>query len=230
MDGSAHRRERIAAALLALCLHTAFLALLLHSFQQFAAQSRHRSETTLLLPRLAAPSAAPHVIDARGRPRRSRAPPKVAPQQETVLPAAPGNAAAPQPDIRSLGRSLFGCAPETYANLPAEQRARCPKPGEGLAIREAPNLMGEHSHVKDETHWQEEWARERSPALLPCLGGLNVLCLLEKIAAGKMSDFTDPRTWPRYEVKQLPPEDFRKIEDAYNAWHKAHADRPAPAQ
>jgi hypothetical protein len=65
--------------------------------------------------------------------------------------------------------------------------------------------------------------------MLPCLGGLDVLCLLEKIADGSLGDMADPRTWPHYEVQQLPPEDFQKIEDAYNAWHKAHPDHAAPA-
>jgi hypothetical protein len=231
MDVSAHR-DRIPAGLLVLWLHALALALLLYSFQRQARPQGGARETVLLLPRLARPSAAPAVIDARGRPRRAQPvlapPPVVAPG-----PALPRNApsTAPAPDIQGLGRSLFGCAPETYADLPAEQRARCPKPGGGLAARQAPDLMGGRSHVKDEAHWQEEWARERSPTVLPCMGGVDVLCLLRKIADGSLAEMADPRTWPRYEVKQIPPEDFKKLEDAYAAWHKAHPrGRPAPAQ
>jgi hypothetical protein len=33
---------------------------------------------------------------------------------------------------------------------------------------------------------------------------------------------TDPASWPTYEVKQLQPEDFYKIQQAYDDWHKAH--------
>jgi hypothetical protein len=29
--------------------------------------------------------------------------------------------------------------------------------------------------------------------------------------------------WPTYETKQLQPEDFYKIEQAYDEWHAAHA-------
>jgi hypothetical protein len=64
--------------------------------------------------------------------------------------------------------------------------------------------------------------------MLPCLGGLNVLCLVSKILDGSVSDFTDPATWPNYAVKEIPPEDFAKIEQAYEAWHRAHPAKPAP--
>jgi hypothetical protein len=83
--------------------------------------------------------------------------------------------------------------------------------------------MGSPSHVKDEAHWQDEWAREQSPPLLPCGGFINVLCFLGKIADGSWRDFGDPSTWPHYAVKQLAPEDFYKIEKQYDAWNKDHS-------
>ena len=87
----------------------------------------------------------------------------------------------------------------------------------------AQNLMGVPSQVKDEAHWQEELAHEQSPPILPCAGFLNVACLLGKIADGTLSDYGDPRTWPIYAVKKLPPEDFYKIEKEYDDWHAVHA-------
>ncbi len=220
-------RDRFPAALLALCLQVLLLAALILSLQQTATQKRILRETILVLPRLAPPQAAPRFIDARDKPRRLIAPLPVVPSPQSAGPAA----APERPDVRSLGKSLFGCAPEVYADLPPEQRAACARPGEGVAMNEAPNLMGGRSHVKDEAHWAEEYARAQSPTILPCLGGLDIMCLLTKLADGSIKHMADPRTWPRYEVEQIPPEDFYKIEQAYDAWHKAHPESPlAPAQ
>jgi hypothetical protein len=239
-SGVIKARERLPAAILALVIQALLLGLLLYAFPLTAPNRNLARETLLLLPRLVQPPppAAPSTIDARGPVRR---PPVFAPPIYTAPPstAAPPGVAAPQPDIQTLGRSLFNCAPENFANLSAEDRARCDRPGEGMAVAQPPNLLGGRSHVKDEAHWQEELAREQSPTVLPCMGGLDVLCLLQKIATNKMGDFTDPRSWPRYDVKQIPPEDFKKIEEAYDAWHKAHREpaaaappdsHPAPAQ
>jgi len=55
---------------------------------------------------------------------------------------------------------------------------------------------------------------------------LNPLCLAQKFADGSL---TDPETWPTYDVKQLQPEDFYKIEQAYDQWHKDHAPPPSPS-
>jgi hypothetical protein len=124
---------------------------------------------------------------------------------------------------RDSGRRLNNCAPENYANLPEDQRAKCQHPGAGVAIQQLPNLMGSPSHVKDEAHWQTELARKQSPTLLPCGGFINVACLLGKIADGTWTDYGDPRTWPNYAVKQLAPEDFYKIEKEYDDCHKDHS-------
>ena len=72
-------------------------------------------------------------------------------------------------DLRGFGRTLFGCAPEHYADLPPEEREHCPKPGESLAY-EPPDLMGGPSHVKDNPRWANALAHKQSPLLLP--GGL----------------------------------------------------------
>jgi hypothetical protein len=226
MDGSAFRRrvayrDRLPALVLTLGLQAAFLAVLIYSLQRVTPPMPVR-ETILRLPRLIEPRVRPKTIDARGLPRpRAAAPLSVTPTPNIAPRFAPGMAPS-QSDIQSLGRALNDCTPENYANLPPERRAHCARPGEGVAVQQAPPLMGGRSHVKDEAHWAEEYAREQSPVILPCLGGLDILCLLKKIATGEMSDFTDPRTWPHYQVQQIPPEDFYKIEQAYDAWHKAH--------
>ncbi len=90
-----------------------------------------------------------------------------------------------------------------------------------------PNLMGAPSRVKNQAIWRAELARAHSPALMPCLGGLDVMCMLLKMADGSLSDFGDPKTWPVYETQQLAPEDFYKIEQAYAEWHKAHPGKSA---
>ncbi len=220
------RTGRLPAVLLTVLLHGVLLALLVYSFQRFVAPRGPARETLLRLPRLIEPK--PRTIDARGNPRSNTGPPLFVPPERPAR--APPNAANP-PDVRALGRALFNCTPEAYANMAREQRVRCERPGEGMAMLEPPNLMGTRSHVKDEAHWQAEWAREQSPVVLPCLGGLNVLCLLKVIATGDFSEVTDPRKWPTYEVKQIPPEDFRKIEAAYDSWHRVHREANlAPAQ
>lgn len=212
---------RLPAILLTLCLQIALLLLLLHSLGRNVSPGAPLvRETYLRLPRLIEPSRAPRTIDARGNARPA-APVFVPPAWQSpsagIAPPIAGT-----PDIEGLGQALNHCAPEIFASLTREQRARCPNPGEGLAIRQAPPLMGMRSQVKDEAHWREELARKQSQVLLPCMGGLDVLCLLRKIATNSMSDFTDPRTWPRYQVEQIPPEDFYRIEKAYDEWHEAH--------
>jgi len=49
-------------------------------------------------------------------------------------------------------------------------------------------------------------------------------CLVKKFADHTLDD---PMTWPSYETKQLQPEDFYKIQQAYDEWHAAHAKAPA---
>lgn len=222
---SLRRPERIAGAVLAVAMQAGFLALLILSRPVFAPPPNAAHELTFILPRLE-PEAAPLPL---------RTAPLFAPMPAVRLPPppmAPPGASVPDmhalpatPDLRALGQSIFGCRVDLWANLTAEQRARCPRPGEGVAIQDAPNLMGTRSHVKDEAHWEDEWAREKSPPLLPCGGFVDVLCLLGKIADGSLSDYGDPKTWPHYEVQQLSKEDFYKVEQAYDAWNKAHPTR-----
>ena len=221
--GAVQRRvERFGGAILALAMQAGFLALLILSRPHFVQNQLASRELTFILPRL---EPVPAPLPLRTAPLFAPTPAVPLPPPVTALPAAPlpqMRALPATPDLRALEQSLFGCRLDLWSNLSAEQRARCPRPGEGVAIQEAPNLMGTRSHVKDEAHWEEEWAREKSPALLPCGGFVNVLCLLGKIADGSLSDYGDPKTWPHYEVQQLSKEDFNKVEQAYDAWNKAH--------
>ncbi|HEU4550926.1 MAG TPA: hypothetical protein VFS01_14595 [Rhizomicrobium sp.] len=137
-----------------------------------------------------------------------------------ALPPTPESSS--EPDVAGFGRMLFGCTPQTYADLPPDQKARCPEPGEGLQVRTEPDLMGMKSHVKDEARWQREWARVHGPILLPCGGFVDVVCLLAKIANGTLDDYGSPDRWPVYATKNLSPQNFHEIEEAYDAWHRDH--------
>jgi hypothetical protein len=137
-------------------------------------------ETILVLATL--PSVKPRVfqIDARGsRSSRISPAPQIAPSQN--LPAEnPPSPLGPAPDFKGFGRSLFGCAPEHYADLPAEERAHCPKPGEGLA-REPDLATPPRSHVKDELYWQEQFRRARVVYSICPPGPVPIAqCLLEQ--------------------------------------------------
>jgi hypothetical protein len=201
---------RAQGAALALLVQTSFVLVILLSPSRLVPPHNLAHETILLLHPL--PQTASGSIDARGAFLR-----KPAPVQIPILPNFAPPVLAPPSGILGFGRSLFGCAPEHYADLPPDEKARCPKPGEGLAIQEKPNLMGTPSHVKDEAHWAAQLARKKSPVEI--CPGLSILCLAGMIASG---DITDPQSWPIYETKQYPPEDFYKIEQAYDAWHKDH--------
>jgi hypothetical protein len=217
--------ERGASLLAALLLQGGFILILIASLPVLRPPVNLVRELTLFLP---------HQTPARTRtgPATLQAAPAIIttglrqpPEQAApgAVPAAP----VPIPGLQNFGQALSGCAPEQYARLTAEQQAHCPRPGAGVAIQELPNLMGGPSHAKDEAHWRDEWAREQSPALLPCGGFVNVMCLLGKIADGSLSDYGDPSRWPHYAVKQLAPESFYKVEQAYDAWDKAHPGPPA---
>ena len=223
------RSSRLAGAAGTLLLQAGFLLMFLASMPALRPPPELGRELNLILPRFRPPSSPPQQPQGMPRPVTVTPPLFLAPPDmpnnaltRPILPAAPG--------IGTFGQALNGCAPETYNNLTPDQRARCPRPGAGVAIREEPNLMGTPSPVKDEAHWAAELARKKSPPWLPCtmaIGnavGFSLVCLASKIADGSV---TDPRTWPIYETKQLAPEDFYKVQQAYDAWNGAH---PAQAQ
>jgi hypothetical protein len=120
------------------------------------------------------------VIDARGKSRNPSPGSRALPQSNAPIAIVP----APPSSLEAFGRSLFGCAPENYARLAADERTRCPPPGEGLAKWDDRNLLTPpKSRAKDEAYWQEQWNRAHwRPGLCP-VGKLVVGCLLEQVGA-----------------------------------------------
>ena len=93
---------------------------------------------------------------------------------------------APPGGIAGFGRSLFGCAPEHYAELTLDERAHCPKPGEGMAVNRPPDLLAPpRSHAKDEALWQEQYAEDHYvPPICPPSDGPPVgFCVMHQAMA-----------------------------------------------
>lgn len=170
-------QQRALGATLALLVQASFLLLVLLSPSRPAKPLiRLARETILLLRPLARP--APTTIDARGpaRPVRRMAAPV------TTAPPTVAQSLAPPSGLAGFGQALFGCAPEHYADLPPDQRAHCPKPGEGITRNTDDELPREpRSHAKYEARWQEQWDEQHwMPA--PCRPGEKSVaqCLLDQ--------------------------------------------------
>lgn len=146
-------RRRIGGIAAALALQAAFIALLIGPMPAFRPGIPVRETILRLLE--TRPARPPTVIDARGR----KHPDQAAPIPQAPVASAPSTAILPAPPeaLRSFGEALNGCAPERYADLPPEQKARCARPGEGLVVKNAPNPLGEKNHMKEEAYWQEEF-------------------------------------------------------------------------
>ena len=165
-------RDRSGGIVLALLVQTGFVLIMLLSSQYLAPLRRPAPETILLLHSL--PKVAPRTIDARG------ARPRALPMQTPILPNIAPSPLAPPSGIAGFGRSLFGCAPERYADLPPEERAHCPKPGEGMAINQPPDLLNPpKSRAKDEALWLEEQAEKHWNT--ECAGAVEVAkCMMHQ--------------------------------------------------
>jgi len=140
-------------------------------------------------------------------------------------PAAP-SLAAPPSGIAGFGQSLFGCAPENYANLTPDARAHCIKPGEGLAYNHQPDLMGGQSHVKDNARWANAMAHRQTLRMLPG-GMLFPLAALGAILDGSITEphsaFRDPEQWPdERDPSKFMPRSLNEQERGYEAWRKDH--------
>jgi hypothetical protein len=178
----ARRSSRLAGAAGALLLQGGFAFLFLYSMPVFRPPRDLGRELTLFLrplPKPVPPSAAP----TRAGPR-STAPIIIQSIPQSVAPATPDAPPAAIPDIQNFGQALNGCAPETYNNLTPDRRARCPRPGAGVAIQEFPNLMGTRPEAKDEAMWREQWDEAHwMPGLCgPGDGGV-VGCLMHQTIA-----------------------------------------------
>ena len=159
--GSIGLRDRTKGAAIALFVQVGFVAILMASLAPDLPSHRAVSETIWVLPRLVAPD--PQVIDARGKTRARGAAIGPAPPVPSISDSnAPTTIEqASPPGIQSLGQALFGCAPEKYADLSAEQRTHCRAPGEGMAKLDGPSLIAPPSRAKDEATWQEDIAEAR---------------------------------------------------------------------
>jgi hypothetical protein len=169
-------RDRSSGVVLALSVQTLFVLLIVFSSSRLAPPRSPARETILLLHPL--PQTAPRNIDARGEVLH-RAPPVAIPVLPTIAPSA----LAPPTGIAGFGRALFGCAPEHYADLPPDEKAHCPKPGEGMAVNQPPDLLKPFkSRSKDEAFWLEEQAETRWRT--ECAGAVEVVkCMMQQSRA-----------------------------------------------
>jgi len=186
-------------------------------------------ETTLWLRDLPSVATPPKTIDARPPlPRRVPMAPNIKPREDSLPASPPGPAAS---DLQAFGRALFGCAPEHYAELSPEDRAHCPKPGEGLAYQ-PPDLLGGQSHVKQNARWANALAHKQSPLLLPgssptSFGFGSAIALVGAILGGSIADsssaFRDPEKWASYvDSGALMPRDLHDQEREYDAFRRDH--------
>ncbi len=209
-----------AGALLAVAVQTLFVAALLLWAVPPLSRQREQKEIFFRLVPTALPAPPVRIIGAATAPVRKPAAPAPAPS-----PAAP-SVAAPPSGIAGFGQSLFGCAPEHYADLTPDQRAHCPRPGEGLANKEQPDLMGMPSHVKDNARWANAMAHKQTLPMLPG-GMLFPLVALGAVLDGSISEphsaFRDPEQWPNErDPRQFMPNTLDEQEHIYDVWRKDH--------
>jgi hypothetical protein len=177
--------DRVLGSAAAIFLQVGFLFFFLQTVRVVQSPTTSARELTLSLPLL--------------RPALQKSPPNLAPARSPVrLPPRtplpfPSTAPLPGPvqlappsGIAGFGRSLFGCAPEHYADLPPDERAHCSKPGDGMAKNDDKDLLAEpRSHAKYEAMWQEQWTEDHwLPAPCPPTGEKTVAqCLIEQAIA-----------------------------------------------
>jgi len=222
--------DRLIGSTAAAALQLSFLAFLAGSVRVLTPLEPITREITLFLPRLQ-----PQLPAEPAGGRVTSVPPVRVPSPLVAVPspeALPGGA-----EISGLGQMLFGCAPEIYATLSPESRARCPKPGEGLPLNAPPNLLTTRSHVKNEALWAADLARKQSAPWAPCTTVLHSIglppshafdlkCLAPLFASGAIAD---PRQWQVYDQEEIAAADKRKLQQAYDEWRgQLTADFPPP--
>ena len=178
------KRDHLVGGALALLVQAIFLLLVLLSPSHHTRRARLPPESILLIPPLAVP--APTTIDARGpRKRRTAAPVLNSVPPPIVAPPAPSTPLAPPSGLAGFGRSLFGCTPEHYADLTSDERAHCPKPGEGLAKNDDRDLVTPpRRRAKLQAMWQEQWDEDHwVPGPCPPGDKPAALCLLDQAIA-----------------------------------------------
>jgi hypothetical protein len=226
------KRDHLAGGVLALLVQAGFLLLVLLSPSHSTRPASPARETLLFFPPLAVP--APSTIDARGPRRKHIAPSNTLPVLTIASPTVAASPLAPSSGLAGFGQALFGCAPEHYADLAPDQRAHCPKPGEGLANKEQPDLMGTPSHVKDNVRWANAMAHKQTLPMLPG-GMLFPLVALGAVLDGSISEpnssFRDLEQWPdERDPRQFMPHSLDEQEHIYDVWRKDHPIPPPEKQ
>ncbi|HLY05974.1 MAG TPA: hypothetical protein VKR31_09525 [Rhizomicrobium sp.] len=223
--------ERILVAAAAIALQAAFIAVLLKS-APISVFPTAAHEITIVLPlireqpqsvQLPAP-AKPDILATLTIPRLPAIPPV----------GVPGAAVGTETALPGLAVALFRCGPEEFGNLPEEERALCPRYTTHATIAEFPDLLGERSQVENNERWANALAHEQSPLILPCLGGLDVICLLRNVADvadgsafDSQSYLRDPEQWQTYvDAEQFMPRDLNDQERDYDAWNRTHGSQP----
>src|SRR5665213_3313419 len=159
--------QRTLALFVALALQISFLLLLAQAGLKPSSVRQPDREMTLTLrplptARLAAPSRA-----ARPAPQITVIRPEVtaptqAPSAFSVIPIIPPGA------IQGFGQALNDCAPQNYADLPEDRKANCTRPGAGVAVQQAPNLMGAPPPVRNNDIWAAQLAARNTPLRVDC--------------------------------------------------------------
>jgi hypothetical protein len=146
--------ERAQGAALALLVQASFVLTILLSPSRLAPPHSPARETILLL--RPSPQTTPGSIDAPGTLLR-----KPAPIQVPVLPNIAPPVLAPPSGIAGFGRSLFGCAPEHYADLPPDERAHCPKRAKAWRSTSRPTCSSLPNRIPKTKHFG--WKNRRRP-------------------------------------------------------------------
>jgi hypothetical protein len=185
-------------------------------------RSRVEKENVFHLMPVAPPAPQVRIIGASTAPTRK--PVALAPAQAAT------SAIAPPTGLAAFGQSLFGCTPQNYASLTPDQRARCNKPGEGLAHNDLPDLMHGQTHVKQNARWANAMAHKQTLPMLP--GGLLFpLVALGAVLDGSIAEpnsaFRDPEQWPaERDPGQFMPRRLDEQDRINDAWNHQYA-KPA---
>ena len=151
--------QRATGLVLVALLHLLLLLSLLTGLVQPVTRARLVRELTWVVPPLPRAKPSPQAGIATA-PARHPAPPPL-----YVLPQAPPSSQA-APDIQSFGQSLFGCAPERYAEMTEDRRAHCPPQ---FAMPDPARLSDPPSQVKDPARRATELAAKNTPGRIPCV-------------------------------------------------------------
>jgi hypothetical protein len=159
--------QRTLALLVALALQISFLLLLAQPVLKPSLAVRQLArDLTLTLPRLPVPRLRTPSRLARPAPQipaiRPEVPPTQAPSTSSVIPFIPPDA------IQGFGQALNDCASENYASLPDDKKTLCNRPGAGVAVQQAPNLMGAPPPVRNNDIWAAQLAARNTPLRVDC--------------------------------------------------------------